>query len=528
MTITTFADVAAALSRSVELSLIVKATVALTIGIAAVQAASRARSSVRHLILAATLGTLLALPVAMALSPALSIEVPVSRVTPPPARTDGPAGLANPSAVVPGGEQGAVSSDSRSSSTFAAASVLRSVWAIGVILLVSSLGAALWRLGRIVRTSLPWLDAPEFVRLLIAGDRVSLLLHEDIAVPVTCGISRPAILLPSDAPRWTEAELRSALLHELEHVRRADWLVQIAGRITCAVYWFHPLAWITLRKLCLESERACDDAVIPSVERTDYASQLVSLAQRLKSAPASPPLLSMANRSDLSTRVTAVLDASQRRGRAGAPAVSAAIVVAAALVGSIAPIRAVAAVPPVVEEQAGPKRAPRGDRALYRAAERGELQLIAELIDSGANVNAAIDGDGSPLIGAAREGRVDAVRLLLDRGADPNMPVSGDGNPIIMAAREGHLQVVELLLARGASIDQVVDGDENALIQASGSGHLPVVRFLVGKGADVNARVWADQGMGGAKSEWRTPLKMASRGGHETVVAFLRAAGARE
>jgi beta-lactamase regulating signal transducer with metallopeptidase domain len=172
------------------------------------------------------------------------------------------------------------------------------------------------------------------------------------------------------------------------------------------------------------------------------------------------------------------------------------------------------------------RRSAETDRALYEAAESGDIESINELLNAGADVNCALDGDGSPLIGAARKGRIAAVRLLLDRGADPNMPVSGDGNPLIMAARNGHADVVSLLLDRDASIDQMVPGDENALIQASGAGHLNVVRLLVGRGADVNARTLVERANG--ESELRTPLSMARKGGHEAVIAFLLAAGARE
>ncbi|MGH9937115.1 MAG: M56 family metallopeptidase [Blastocatellia bacterium] len=180
------------------------------------------------------------------------------------------------------------------------------------------------------------------------------------------------------------------------------------------------------------------------------------------------------------------------------------------------------------------RRPSRLDQALYEAAESGDIADINELLNAGANVNCAIDGDGSPLIGAARKGRLATVRLLLDRGADPNMPVSGDGNPLIVAASWGRSDVVSLLLDRGAGIDQIVPGDENALIQASEKGQLSVVKLLVTRGADVNARAWAEQwiersnGDRRSNGEWRTPLSMARKGGHEAVVAFLLAAGARE
>jgi len=182
--------------------------------------------------------------------------------------------------------------------------------------------------------------------------------------------------------------------------------------------------------------------------------------------------------------------------------------------------------PDVYQLNSSKRRSSQLDRDLYEAAESGDIASINELLNAGADVNCALGGDGSPLIGASRKGRLAAVRLLLDRGADPNMPVSGDGNPLIMAAREGRADVVLLLLDRGASIDQMVPGDENALIQASGAGHLNVVKLLVRRGADVNARTLVERANG--ESEWRTPLSMARIGGHDAVIAFLLAAGARE
>ena len=81
---------------------------------------------------------------------------------------------------------------------------------------------------------------------------------------------------------------------------------------------------------------------------------------------------------------------------------------------------------------------------MYEAAEQGDIAEIDALLQSGADVNAALSGDGSPLIAAARNGRVDVVRHLLDRGADVNMAVPGDGSPLIEAARRGATEVVGL------------------------------------------------------------------------------------
>ena len=356
---------------------------------------------------------------------------------------------------------------------------------------------------------------------------VDLLIHEAISAPLTCGILRPAILVSQDTREWADDALRRALVHELEHIRRRDWWVHLAARAVCAFYWFHPLVWIAYRQLTLEAERACDDAVVEREESTQYAEQLVRLARRM-GAGGQQPSLAMANRSDLSARVTALLDGRQSRGRAGLTRAALVTVVAALALLTLAPVRMVA----VSRVTGGPgeeqrrDRVSRIDRALVEAAEEGDTEDVTRLLESGANLNAAVDGDGSPLIAAARAGHMRLVLMLLDRGADVNLPVHGDGNPLIMAAREGHLNIVSVLLDRGANIEDIVDGDENALIQASGAGALDVVKLLVARGANVNARVHVEEPAAGF-SEWRTPLSMAERGRHRAVVEFLKSVGAQ-
>jgi bla regulator protein blaR1 len=384
------------------------------------------------------------------------------------------------------------------------------------------------------------------------GTSVDVVVHEALSAPITCGVVRPFILLPPDAHEWPPSALSRALVHELEHVKRRDWAVQTLARIVCAVYWFHPLVWFAYRQLCLQAEHACDDAVVLRSEDTSYADQLVTLARRMAARPA-VAVLGMAQRSDLAARVSAVLDASRSRGRAGMVRAGGIAVAALVVLVTVAPLQVVAAsssaeadllrqrgesrssssnvVPADVGTDAQASRggrASRLDRVLVEAADEGDLLDVRELLDTGGNVNAAVPGDGSPLIAAARSGHIELVRLLLDRGADVNLGVSGDGAPLIMAAREGHVAVVQLLLDSGAIVDLAVAGDENALIQASAEGQLAVVRLLVARGADVNARIWVERLFNQSGGEWRTPLNVATRGGHRDVVAFLRSSGAVE
>ena len=83
------ADAAVVVSRSTELSLVVKATVILVGTLASLRLMRAARASARHLVVAASFGALLALPIMVLTLPAVGIEVPASTTTaallPPPA-----------------------------------------------------------------------------------------------------------------------------------------------------------------------------------------------------------------------------------------------------------------------------------------------------------------------------------------------------------------------------------------------------------------------------------------------------------
>jgi hypothetical protein len=202
---------------------------------------------------------------------------------------------------------------------------------------------SLWRLRVIRRGGAPWPEGMSRLARLASTPHArqpQVLLHADLAAPITNGLLRPVITLPSSATHWSEVHLANALLHELEHVRRRDWAVHLATRAVCALYWFHPLAWLAWRALRLEAERACDDAVLAQQDAAPYAAQLLELARRFANR-ATLPGLQMASRSDLSLRITAVLDGARPRGRAGRKATAGITLAALVLIAVLAPLRVV-------------------------------------------------------------------------------------------------------------------------------------------------------------------------------------------
>jgi len=331
-----------ALGGSPAISIVAKATLVVALALAGSWMARRNRAAVRHTLLASAFGVLLMLPIASVLAPPLRIALPL--VTPEQSVSSRVAEVINADAISPSAPLNfAVAPASPRAARFSLSDLLLIGWAVGVALLLLPVIRGLRQVRLLRSAGLPWRSGQLAVDTLAldAGlnRHVEVLLHKSLPGPMTCGIVRPAIMLPPDAPMWDAGDLNRAIVHELEHVRRGDWATYGLSQIVCAAYWFHPLVWIASRELALEAERSCDDAVLGRSEATAYADQLVGLAQKLSRSPA----LAMASRSDLSARVGGVLDARQPRGRAGKLLVAIACTAATALVLTMSPLRIVLA-----------------------------------------------------------------------------------------------------------------------------------------------------------------------------------------
>ena len=110
---------------------------------------------------------------------------------------------------------------------------------------------------------------------------------EALSVPVTVGVLRSTILLPSGWREWEKAKLDSAIAHEVSHVARRDALTQRLSLLHRAVFWFSPLAWWLDRHLAELAEQASDEfALTFGVDRNDYARSLLGFFEALQAAPA--------------------------------------------------------------------------------------------------------------------------------------------------------------------------------------------------------------------------------------------------
>jgi TonB family protein len=166
---------------------------------------------------------------------------------------------------------------------------------------------------------------------------VQLLQSPHPTLLATWGLRQPKVMLPPEALDWPHDRVRIVLGHELAHVARRDWLVQLAAELLRCVYWFNPLAWIACRRLRQESEQACDDAVLAlGVAGPEYAGHLLEVARTFTGYQATVfPAPAMARPSSLERRVSAMLNTRLNRRPMTRPA---GIAIFIALVGLTIPI----------------------------------------------------------------------------------------------------------------------------------------------------------------------------------------------
>jgi beta-lactamase regulating signal transducer with metallopeptidase domain len=134
----------------------------------------------------------------------------------------------------------------------------------------------------------PWQNKLAALRQRLGVSRpVRLLQSALVEVPTVIGWLRPVILLPASclvglAPQQLEA----ILAHELAHIRRHDYLVNVLQNVVETFLFYHPAVWWVSRRIREEREHCCDDLAVEAYgDRISYARALASL-EELRHAPA--------------------------------------------------------------------------------------------------------------------------------------------------------------------------------------------------------------------------------------------------
>ncbi len=112
-------------------------------------------------------------------------------------------------------------------------------------------------------------------------ERVQFRVSDQLEVPVVVGWLRPMVLVPTSMlNRLSTAQFESVMAHEVAHVRRRDYLVNLLQCAIESLLFFHPAVWRVSDRIRVERENCCDDlAVAVCGDAYTYACALTSIEE---------------------------------------------------------------------------------------------------------------------------------------------------------------------------------------------------------------------------------------------------------
>lgn len=141
---------------------------------------------------------------------------------------------------------------------------------------------------------------------VLRRDAISLRVCSSIRTAAVIGWLRPVILVPASAlAGLAPHQMEAVLAHELAHIRRHDYLVNLLQSVVETLFFYHPAVWFLSRRVRLEREHCCDDDAVAVVgDPVAYAGALTDLEMLRQGAPA---LAMAANGGSLLRRVERLL-----------------------------------------------------------------------------------------------------------------------------------------------------------------------------------------------------------------------------
>ena len=141
---------------------------------------------------------------------------------------------------------------------------------------------------------------------------VQIWVSDLITSPVTIGYLKPIILVPLAAiTHLTPEQMEAVLLHELAHIRRSDYLINLLINLVQTILYFNPFAKAFVKTVERERERSCDEMVLQfQYDPHHYAAALLMLEKN--SSVAQNMAMAASGKNDLLNRIERILKIEKR------------------------------------------------------------------------------------------------------------------------------------------------------------------------------------------------------------------------
>lgn len=210
------------------------------------------------------------------------------------------------------------------------------LWMFGVSLLSLRLWAN-WLAVRRLRASGSEIENRVWTRALariqkrlVVARPVALLQTSAAAVPMVIGWLKPVVLVPVElVTGLTTAEIEAILAHELAHIRRHDYLVNLLQNIAETLLFYHPAVWWVSRQIRQEREFCCDDIAARLCDGTAVYARALTKVETMRSLP--PALGMAASGGSLLVRIGRLAGREPRQAVGASGAMTAVLVLSCAL-----------------------------------------------------------------------------------------------------------------------------------------------------------------------------------------------------
>jgi beta-lactamase regulating signal transducer with metallopeptidase domain len=176
---------------------------------------------------------------------------------------------------------------------------------------------------------------------LLIKRSIRILESDLIQVPITTGFLRPVIILPLGLVTHIPFnQLEAIITHEMAHIQRHDYLINVFRSLLEALFFYHPIFWWLSRKLELYREHACDDVTINHCGSSEPLQRALLDLSSIKPKAANPAAALFQNPNHLLNRIKRMKTSQnnpKRRGNLAGFILFPAIVLTLALASAFAP-----------------------------------------------------------------------------------------------------------------------------------------------------------------------------------------------
>ena len=234
---------------------------------------------------------------------------------------EGEGGVEKP--VAPGSPARSSDTTIRSPLPLTFPSVLMLGWLATVVPFLAKFFWVEWRTRRTLRKTIPLdleritIDVERLQRIAGVKQPVQWVTGSWVNAPMAFGVLRPLIAVPPDiSERYTPAQIRWILLHELAHIKRGDAIVSSLQKILQILFFFHPVVWWANSIINQQREYACDDTALTgsAADRKDCGEGFLSIVLQTNGLPTiMPATLGMINyKTMIRRRLMRILDDKRR------------------------------------------------------------------------------------------------------------------------------------------------------------------------------------------------------------------------